>query len=170
MTVKKIAWGAVFLAFGILIPFATAHAFGIPGTLLLPMHISVFIGAMILGPRLGLILGILTPVISMFITGMPSSIMVFIMTPELAFYGLSAGYLYHTKKYNIYLSLIVSMIIGRIAYALSLFLAQEIFLLPDFLKIASVLTAVTTGFIGIILHILLIPILVKTLERYFNHE
>lgn len=49
----KMILGAFFIVLGILIPYFVGHAAGIPGTILLPMHLSVFIAGMILGPKKG---------------------------------------------------------------------------------------------------------------------
>ncbi len=168
MNVKKLTYASIFLTFGMIIPYVTSHAFGIPGTILLPMHICVFIGAMLLGPRIGFLLGLLTPILSFLLTGMPNNIMVYIMTCELATYGLASGFLY--KKLNIYLALISSMILGRISYAVSLFTLLNIFNLEQFSKIASVTTAVSTGIIGIIIQLVIIPIIVIKLKGILKYE
>ncbi len=170
MTVKQICIAAVFLTFGIIIPFVCGHAFSIPGTVLLPMHLTVFIGAMILGPRLGGIIGFLTPILSCMLTGMPNNVFVYIMTAELTTYGLIAGFLCKTKKLNVYLSLIISMIIGRCSYALMLFFLSTILGLEQFGKIASVFTAITTGLPGIAIQLLIVPIIVIQLRKVLIYD
>ncbi len=170
MKIKKLAITSLFLALGIIIPYVTSHAFSIPGTLLLPMHFCVFIGAMLLGWQYGLILGILTPILSMFITGMPNSTFVYIMVCELATYGLVAGLLHYNKKINIYVSLLISMVIGRLSYALSLFVLVNLLGFDSFSKVASVFTAISTGIIGIVIQIGIIPIIAIRLKKVINIE
>ena len=89
------------------------------------------------------------------------------MAFELAAYGIVSGLLYRLlprKTINIYLTLIVSMILGRLVWGaakwLLLGLAGKAFTLEMFLA-GAVLNAVP----GIILHIVLIPVLIMALEK-----
>lgn len=164
MSVRTISLSAVFITFGIIIPYVSSHAIGLPGTVLLPMHFSVFIAAMLLGPKYGGLIGFITPILSCFITGMPSSTFVFIMTVELTTYGLVAGFLCKTKKINVYASLFISMVIGRCAYAISLMTLFNILGFDDFSKTPSVFTAISTGIPGIILQLIIVPLVVLQLK------
>ncbi len=168
-SVKEISLSAMFIAMGIIIPLAAGHAIGLPGTVLLPMHFSVFIAAMLLGPKYGALIGFITPILSCLLTGMPNTTFVFIMTAELTTYGLVAGFLCKTKKLNVYPSLLISMIIGRVAYAISLFGLYNIFGFEKFGKIASVFTAISTGIPGIILQIIIVPLVVLQLRKVIEN-
>jgi hypothetical protein len=96
--------------------------------------------------------------------GLPDAVC---MAFELAAYGIVSGLLYRLlprKTINIYLTLIVSMILGRLVWGaakwLLLGLAGKAFTLEMFLA-GAVLNAVP----GIILHIVLIPVLIMALEK-----
>ena len=66
MNIKKLTYGAMFLALGIVLPGITS---GIPeiGRALLPMHFPVFFAGLVLGPLYGLLLGILTPLLRFYL-------------------------------------------------------------------------------------------------------
>ena len=81
-------------AFAILLPQAF-HLTGIPqsGQIFLPMHIPVLISGFVLGPVFGLFIGVLSPIISSLLTGMPDSFRLPFMIAELASYGFMSGIL-----------------------------------------------------------------------------
>ncbi len=166
---KKWIYAALFLAMGILIP-QIFHMMGGPtmGGIFLPMHLSVLLGGMILGPFFGLILGFATPVLSFFLTGMPPLPRLPFMTVELIVYGLVAG-IFIYKKYSSYLSLIVAQIIGRCVNALSLFILTSLFVMQVPAPI-TVWTAFVTGIPGVILQLLLIPPMYKILRKVYEND
>lgn len=170
MKTNKIVLTAFFIALGIVIPFITAHGFSLPGTLLLPMHIPVLVGGFILGPLYGLILGALTPLVSMLITGMPHSLMLPIMSVELALYGCMSGLFYRQFKFNIYVSLVLAMLVGRIGYGLAWYVPTSFLNMAQFAKVASVSTAFVNGLVGIIIQLVLIPPLVHLLKKEMPND
>lgn len=164
MKTKKLILTAFFIALGILLPQAF-HMLGATGPVFLPMHIPTLLAGFLLGPISGLIVGITTPVLSHFLTHMPQIPVLFLMIMELSLYGLLSGYFYKIRKINIYISLILAMLIGRLASSYSIPLFKII--MPN-IKLNSFIylkTAVITGLIGIAIQLLIIPILVKKLEK-----
>lgn len=174
--VYKLTIGGLLLAVGIIIP-RIFHMFGTPnlGKMFLPMHIGIFIAGIYLGISYGLIIGFITPLINS-LFGMPVFPQNVIMAFELAAYGMFAGlFMYLLKNFNIartikiYISLILSMIFGRIVNAFVLFIMARIF---D-MKVAaplSVVTAALTGIPGIIIQLLLVPGIVFTLFASQNRN
>lgn len=159
----------LFLALGIIITYIF-HVTGIPGTVFLPMHIPVLLCGFILGSRYGLIIGILTPLLNSIFTGMPPMYPVAIsMALELGAYGFFAGLLYKEKRQNIYVALISSMLLGRVIAGIANFLLLTAkggsFALAGFLTSAFV-----TAFCGIVIQLVLIPFLVKALEKANSKE
>ena len=63
------------------------------GEMLLPMHLPVMLAGMLWGPWVGVSCGLISPVVSFALTGMPGAALLPFMTVELAVYGLSAGLL-----------------------------------------------------------------------------
>ncbi len=160
----KMILGAFFIVLGILIPYFVGHAAGIPGTILLPMHLSVFIAGMILGPKRGALCGLITPILSGLLTGMPVFFpMMPIMACELATYGFVSGVMRDTLKKPIYVALLSGMIAGRIVYGVVFSLL--LFATNGAMRAPSVLVAITTGLPGIGLQLAIVPAIVYTIEK-----
>lgn len=165
ISTKKIVIAGLLLAIGIILP-SIFHTTGIPGTIFLPMHIGVLLGGFLLPPSLAFLLGALTPVLNNLVTGMPVLFpMVLIMTFELGVYGFVASIMYRKLHASIPLSLIVSMIIGRLTAGIIVFLLVVLFTV-QMDPIVFVKTAVITGLPGIVIQLILIPTLIYTINRY----
>ncbi|NLJ79219.1 MAG: ECF transporter S component [Tissierellia bacterium] len=161
---KDLVTASVLLAIGILLPLVI-HISGINGTIFLPMHIPVLIAGLVVGSPLGFVIGILSPVINNFLTGMPPIPILWIMTVELAIYGLLSGYLYRRIKMSLLPSLILSMIAGRIGAALTLLILGMGFGLtvpPMNIYIQGI---ILTALPGIIIQIILIPTIIRAYEK-----
>ncbi len=65
---------------------------------------------------------------------------------------------------GIYLSLILAMVIGRVVYALSLLVMGRLFGLEK-ADPAAVLTAITTGIVGIVIQLVIIPPILFALQK-----
>jgi len=117
--VKKMSEAAVLLALGILLPLAF-HLWGAAGPIFAPMHLPVLLAGFILGPFYGGLLGLLVPLFSFLITGMPGVGSLPGMMIELFLYGLASGLLFRLIKtknlyLDIYITLFLSMLLGRVA-------------------------------------------------------
>ena len=163
----KLCTGALLLAAGILLP-QVFHMIGgqAMGGILLPMHLPVFIAGLLLGPFYGCAIGIITPIISFFVTGMPPAGKLPFMLIELLTYGLAAGLL-RKKNVNIYASLILAQIAGRVANALALVFATYVLQL-NVPAVITVGTAIVTGIPGLILQLVLVPAVVILIERVLH--
>ncbi len=164
MTPRKIAYTALFLALAILLPY-TFHMFGIMGRIFLPMHIPVLLCGFLVGAFPAVIVGLAAPLLSHLMTSMPPAYAVPLMSLELPMYGLVTGLTYRYMKMNIYLSLIIAMIVGRIAFAAGLIVLGRFMELPygplEFFAGGVVLS----GWPGIILQIIVIPPIVAALRK-----
>jgi len=162
---RKLTIGALFIALGVLFPYVMGHAFGVPGTILLPMHLPVLIAGLLLGPKLGLAIGILTPIASSFLTGMPP---LFPMLPqmivELGVFGFVAGYL--RKKTTLHISLVSAMIAGRIARGFVL--AWILMPTTAGFVVESLIASTIAGFPGVVMQLVLVPIIVELLEKHLK--
>ena len=162
--VKKLNLAGLFIAMGVIIPYFTAHVFGIPGTVFLPMHIPVLMAGLLLGWRYGIIVGLLAPVLSSLLTGMPAPWPQFpMLASELVVFGCVAGLLRGRMKLPLYMALIIAMISGRVigAGVLALVLAP-----PNFQVFATLVSErFIMGLTGIAIQLAFIPPLVVLLER-----
>lgn len=164
---KKIVYAGLFLALGLILPFLTGQIQSI-GNKLLPMHIPVLICGFVLGWKYGLVVGFTVPLLRSILFGMPPMFPVAIaMAFELATYGLMTGLLYKAlPKKNIYtyLSLIVSMMLGRIVWGIaSMFLFGMAGM--EFTKQIFIGGAFLNAIPGIILQLLIVPALVIGLKK-----
>ncbi|MBQ7376223.1 MAG: ECF transporter S component, partial [Clostridia bacterium] len=57
----RLTLAGFFVALGIILPFALGHGMGVPGTLLLPMHLPVLLCGFLCGPTYGLLCGMILP-------------------------------------------------------------------------------------------------------------
>lgn len=163
---KKSMITAICMALCVVLPLAF-HLIPDGGTLFSPMHLPVFLCGLVCGWQYGLLCGLLGPVLSSFITGMPGIGYLPTMILELALYGLVTGLLInllHTgkKTMDIYISLISAMIIGRIITGI----ARAFLFAPGSLSIGIWATSYFVSCLpGIIVQLILLPILYHTLDR-----
>lgn len=160
---RKLTYSALFLAFGILLP-QIFHLFGGTGPVFLPMHIPVLLAGFFLGGGSGALIGLMTVLASTLLTGMPPVPILYFMLFEVAVYGLVAGLTYRKFKMNVYVSLILAMMAGRITLAAAVYTLQP--LLGLRLSPAGYMTGALTGGIpGTVIQLIFIPALVIALER-----
>jgi len=165
--IRKMVYAAICLALAMVLPFLTGQ---IPqfGKMLCPMHIPAFLCGFICGPVWGALIGFIAPLLRYLIFGMPILIPTGLsMAFELAVYGALAGILYKKlpkKNVYIYVTLVVSMLVGRIvagiANYLILFSRGQSYTMATFLSVNFV-----TAIPGIILHIVVIPIIIMALRK-----
>lgn len=167
---KRLTTAALMLVFGIVLP-QLFHLTGIPqaGEIFLPMHIPVLLAGFVIGGDYDFFIGMLTPLISHFVTGMPGTPRLPFMIGELAIYGLVSGLLYHNaglknKKLGGLITLVASMLAGRLFYAVMLFAAANLLNIKCGGAIAA-LTATVKGIYGIGLQLLVIPPIVYAAQK-----
>lgn len=123
-TTKKITLSAMFIAVGMLLPLLTGQIPQI-GSMLLPMHIPVFLCGLICGWQYGAAVGFVLPLLRSMIFGMPVMFpMATAMALELMTYGLVAGLLYGISRHQciiaLYRSMIAAMLGGRVIFGLAM--------------------------------------------------
>ncbi len=164
---RSITLTGLMIAFGIVIVTVLRNFGGQPILRLFsPMHFPVMVAGLAIGPIEGLICGIATPFLSYFINQLPPN-GPFAMMAELGVYGLVGGLCMKyikTKQplVRIYISLVIAMILGRIAGGL----------VTGFILNAgsySLSAWISAYFIGtapaIVSDLILVPIVVQALQR-----
>jgi hypothetical protein len=133
------------------------------------MHIPVLLIGLICGPLYGAIGGAIIPCLSSLLTGMPATYpMLPIMSGELITYGIISGYLRKKTKLNVYPSMLIAMISGRIIYGI-IFNALA-FASGGTLKALSVWGAILSGIPGIIIQLALIPLIIIALDKTYTKQ
>ncbi len=166
--VKTLTLAALFLALGLVLPFFTGQIPQI-GSMLLPMHIPVFLCGLICGGPWGALIGFILPLIRFVLFGMPPIFPTGIaMCFELMTYGFAAGFIYNHSRWqcvvSLYRSLIAAMLIGRVVWGI-----VEVILLglsgSAFTWQAFIAGALLNAIPGIILQLILIPAVMVALNR-----
>ncbi len=165
---RKLTITALMMAIGMILPLLTAQIKEI-GDSLLPMHFVVMLCGLVCEKWYGLALGAILPWLRSLIFGMPPLYPASVwMLFELATYGFVIGLVYSRFKKNsffaLYASLITAMISGRIVWgiakAILLGLARKPFSFKMFI-FGGFLDAIP----GIVLQLVLIPVIVKAIEK-----
>ena len=161
----QIAAAGLFVAFGLVLPMMF-HAVGL-GSTFLPMHIPDLLAGFMLDAPVALVVGAMTPFLSSMFTGMPPAFPVMpYMVFELATYGFVTSYLYRKLNLNVYVSLIGSMICGRIVAGIVVWALTMLFAARLPAPIAFIASSVVTGLPGIVIQLVFIPAVVVALEKY----
>ena len=163
--VKKMVFAAACVALCLVLPMAF-HAIPNAGQVILPMHIPVLLCGLVCGWPYGGICGILGPLLSSVITGMPPAAMLPSMMVECCVYGFTSGLL---MKYvrtgkpvtDLYISLVSAMIAGRVVAGF----AKALIFTPGVAPFAWVTTSLVTGIPGIAIQLVLMPLVVTALTR-----
>ena len=164
---KRVTLCAVCIALCYALPLAF-HSVGLGGTLS-PMHIPVLLCGLVCGGPSGFICGIIGPMLSSLLSGMPPATMLIRMIPELAVYGLVGGMAMRKIRTgsftaDVYISLILAMIFGRIAGGIAT---------AVFFMVTSGVYSLTLWFAsyfaesipGIVAHLVLVPVLYFALKK-----
>ena len=139
------------------------HIFGtVGGETWLPMHLPVLMVGFIAGPVAGSAAGVMSPLVSFALTGMPKMVLLPFMVIELCVYGLCAGLLKDVKMPSL-LKVLSAQAIGRAARAV--FILTAFYMGHSTLAPAIIYTSIVEGLAGIILQLVLIPIALKLIER-----
>ena len=161
--IRKVVIGGALLAIGLILPFVTGQI-PVMGNMLLPMHIPVLLCGYWCGWQYGLLVGFVLPLFRSLLFGMPALFpTAAAMAVELAVYGMCIGIfgrrLGRSLK-GIYLSLIGTMVVGRIAWGMAsgvlYHMAGSAFSWKIFWA-----QGITNAIPGILLQLILIPVLIK---------
>lgn len=159
----------MFLAIGQVLPFITGQIPQI-GAMLLPMHFPIFLCAFFCGARWAALIGFICPLLRSVLFGMPVMFPTGIaMAFELLGYGLITGLVYRSGRRDsllwIYASLLCGMLGGRIIWGI----AQVILMSAGGAEAFTFQMFLARGFLnaipGIIAQLILVPIIVKSLNR-----
>lgn len=164
--VKKSILTAACIALCVVLPMAF-HSIPNAGLIFCPMHIPVLLCGLICGWPFGLLCGIAGPILSSLLTQMPVLAKLPPLALEMGVYGIATGVLMqhiHTgkPKADIYISLICSMLIGRIAAGASKAL---IFAAGEYSVQAWITGHFLTAWPAFVIHLTLVPIVYFALER-----
>ena len=163
--IKRMTLGAVCIALCVVLPIAF-HMIPNAGSVMLPMHIPVLVCGLICSWPYGLICGLLGPLLSSLITGMPPAAMLPAMMVECATYGAVSGMMLkfvHTGKTypDLYISMVTAMLAGRVVSGI----AKALIFSPGLALSAWVTASFVTALPGILVQLVLLPTVVFSLMK-----
>lgn len=166
---KKLCFSAMMLAVGILLPMVF-HMIPDGGVMFAPMHLPVFCTGFICGPYFGALIGLVCPLLSSLFTGMPAVAYLPNMMIELLVYGSLSGLFFRiikTKKFmlDVFLSLVLSMLIGRISGGLVACLMYLGGRRPDYSWAIFFTTYFVTCWPAILIQVFVIPSVVLIAKK-----
>lgn len=132
------------------------------GETLLPMHLPILLIGLLSGPYAGALAGFCSPLLSFFVTGMPSATLLPFMMIELCVYGLSTGLL-RNRNLPCVCKIVVAQIAGRVARSIAILVAVYGFG-NDLVSVAIIWNSISAGIIGLVLQWTLLPLIVKCVE------
>ena len=164
--IKRMTLSALCVALCVVLPIAF-HVIPNAGAVLLPMHIPVLLCGFLCGGSWGAAVGFTAPLLRHLIFSMPPMPGCISMAFELAAYGLIVGLLYKRlgkSMKSLYISLLSAMVLGRLVWG-----AAQMLIMGlnggSFPLSAFVAGAVTSAIPGIVLQLVLVPLLVRALEK-----
>ena len=164
---KKLTYSAILICAGILLPFITASNQQL-GNMFCLMHIPILLCGFVCGWQWGMAAGFITPLLRSLIVGMPPIFPIAVaMAAELGAYGFFCGLFYKIlpkKNGYIYISLILSMILGRVVWGIVKF-AIAGFSGGEFGLAAFISGGFVTAIPGIILQMIVVPVAIMVLKR-----
>lgn len=131
------------------------------GATFLPMHIAVLLAALTFGGLSASVVAGSSIIGSYLLTGMPTLARLPYMLIELVIYAILLSLF--NKKFNSYVSLIGTIILGRIFYAGILFVAIECLGLPTYG--ISVMQSIQTGLPGIAIQLICVPFIATAIKK-----
>ena len=131
------------------------------GATFLPMHIAVLIAALVFGLTSSSIVAGSSIIFSYLLTGMPTLERLPYMLIELIIYAVLLSVF--NKKFNSYVSLIATIVLGRVLYAGVLFVAINVLGLPTYE--ISVIQSIQVGLPGIAIQLICVPFIAKAIKK-----
>ena len=130
------------------------------------MHIPVLLCGLVCGWGYGGLCGLVGPLLSSLLTGMPPAAILPGMMVECCVYGLVTGLMMRYVRtgkttFDLYLSLIAAMLLGRVLSGI----AKALIFTPGMSLAAWAAASFVTAIPGIIIQLVLIPLLVLALTK-----
>jgi uncharacterized membrane protein len=155
---------ALFVAMDVTVPWLCHWIHPLAGAIFLPMFFFILLAGLLFGWRAGLLVGIMTPIISYGISSMPDPIVLPRILVQAMSCGFVAGFFMEQRRHTVFRSVIGAMVIGHVAAGLAILIlyggAENPF--------DIIWKAAKMGLPGILLQLTLLPLLYKYVEQLFS--
>ncbi|MBM4454121.1 MAG: ECF transporter S component [Chloroflexi bacterium] len=168
--VRSYVFTVGFVALGVFAPWA-CHQFHLAGPTFLPMQYFVLLAGLLFGWKAGLVVGLLTPLTSYALSGMPVLSILPQVAVEISAYGVIAGLLRERLNLRAMWSLVGAMVGGRLALLVAVSVVALVSgesysaLGVESSPLLAVWSVVKQGWPGIIIQLVSIPVVVFLVER-----
>ena len=164
-SIKRMTMTALCIALCVVVPMAF-HVIPNAGSVMLPMHLPVLLCGLVCGWQYGLLCGILGPMVSSVLTGMPPAAVLPGMMVECGMYGCVGGLMMERIRTgslyaDLYISLPVAMVMGRVISGI----VKALILTPGLSITAWATASFVTALPGISIQLILLPTLIVALTR-----
>ena len=164
-SIKRLTLTALCIALCVVVPMAF-HVIPNAGAVMLPMHIPVLLCGLVCGWQYGLLCGVLGPLVSSVMTGMPPAAMLPGMMVECGMYGCVGGLLMERIRTgslyaDLYICLPAAMLAGRVISGV----VKALILTPGLSFTAWATASFVTALPGISIQLILLPTLIVALTR-----
>jgi hypothetical protein len=163
LDLHSISRAAVVTALGLVLP-PVFHALHL-GHIFLPMYLPILAGAFLLCPGWAATVGIVTPLASAVLTGMPPVIppVAGWMAAELGVMAALASFIHRRLRWPVWLNVAIVLVVGRVVYLGLVFLTAAWMNLPP--RLLTVASSVA-GWPGMILALVVVPMAVRLTHRW----
>ena len=164
-SIKRLTLTALCIALCVVVPMAF-HVIPNAGAVMLPMHIPVLLCGLVCGWQYGLLCGIMGPLVSSVMTGMPPAAMLPGMMVECGMHGCVGGLLMERIRTgslyaDLYICLPAAMLAGRVISGV----VKALILTPGLSFTAWATASFVTALPGISIQLILLPTLIVALTR-----
>jgi hypothetical protein len=157
---RKLTLSGLFISLSVLLP-VLFHGIGM-GFVFLPMFWPVAAAAFFLPVGYAGLVGLLAPVVSLLLTGMPPLPMFWVVCVELTLLGSVTSTLYHRVHWGIFFSLFSGLVASQIGQFIAIIPIAPLLGLPSRLSGYSM---VMKGLPGLALILILIPLIVAKIKH-----
>ncbi len=162
---RELSLAGLLGALGLLLPIGF-HALGWGGRIFLPMHLPILVAGFVVGPALAASLGLIVPLLSAALTGMPplAPPIALLMSVELAAKAAVASLLYRRLGLSLWVALPAALLANWIVLALAAVAAAGFFAIrtPPLRYLAAVMALTWPG---VLLQVVAAPAAVAVIER-----
>lgn len=160
---RDLAVGGLFGATGVALP-VVFHAVGL-GKAFLPMHLPVLVCGLLISPTVAFAVGVVTPLVSSVLTGMPPLVPVAVlMTLELGVLSAAAAICRGKLRLPVIVSVVVAMIAARVVGGLELVAIAPLMGLRQSIPV-YLSQSVLLSLPGIVLQLVAAPLAVAAIDR-----
>ena len=167
--IRSYIFTAVFVSLSVATPWLF-HQFNLAGATFLPMFLFIFIAGLAFGWRAGLVVGVLTPLVSYGISRMPLFTILPQVVIEAAVFGLVAGLLREKLHLRFFWAFLGAMFAGLTALFIFVLVRSFIGTVYSPLGVSSnaysaVLATIKQGWPGLVIQLATVPFIAGFLEK-----